>query len=380
MAALQYVHVPDYSAIIFRRTYKDLALPGALMDRAHDWLDNTDAKWSESSKQWRFPSGAVLTFAYLAHERDKYNYQGSHYQFAGFDELTQFEEGSYRYIFSRLRRLEGVDIPIRCYSASNPGGIGHIWAKQRFLVEGKEKKRMFIPSKLEDNPYLDTAEYEESLKELPELERAQLRYGDWDAMPDGEMFKRNWFQIVDEYPSDAKVLRYWDLAATKPNENNDNPDWTAGVKIAVKDGRYWIIDVKRTRDTPLSVEKLIRQTAELDGIEVAVYMEQEGGSSGVNNIDHYRRKILNGFAFYADKPTGSKEARAKPLSSAAQAGNVFLVKGAWISDFLDEIVTFPQKGFKKDQVDAASAGYNLLHEIKEQKHAVKPTIGSLKRK
>src|SRR5690606_33422484 len=38
MAALQYVHVPGYSAILFRRTYTDLALPGALMDRAQQWL------------------------------------------------------------------------------------------------------------------------------------------------------------------------------------------------------------------------------------------------------------------------------------------------------------------------------------------------------
>lgn len=378
MAALQYVHIADYSAIMFRRTYKDLALPGALMDRAHTWLDQTDAKWSESSKQWTFPSGATLTFAYLANPRDKYNYQGSNYQGVFFDELTQYDEGSYRYMFSRLRRLKGVDIPIRCYSASNPGGIGHLWAKQRFLVEGKEKGRMFIPSKLDDNPYLDTEEYEQSLKELPELERKQLRDGDWEAMPDGDMFQRNWFTIVDDYPSDAKILRYWDLAATKPNEKNDNPDWTAGVKMAMKDGRYWIVDVKRIRDTPYNVERLIRQTAEIDGIEVAIHMEQEPGSSGVNNIDHYRRKILTGFAFFEDRPTGNKEARAKPLSAAAQAGNVNLVKGAWIGDYLDEIVTFPQKGFKKDQVDASSAAYNLLHETKEQKHAVRPTIGGIK--
>ena len=32
MAALQYVHVPGYAAILFRRTYADLSLPGALMD------------------------------------------------------------------------------------------------------------------------------------------------------------------------------------------------------------------------------------------------------------------------------------------------------------------------------------------------------------
>src|SRR5260221_539230 len=34
MAALQYVEEPGYNALILRRTYSDLALPGAIMDRA----------------------------------------------------------------------------------------------------------------------------------------------------------------------------------------------------------------------------------------------------------------------------------------------------------------------------------------------------------
>ncbi len=34
MAAAQYVEVPGYAALLLRRTYQDLALPGALMDRA----------------------------------------------------------------------------------------------------------------------------------------------------------------------------------------------------------------------------------------------------------------------------------------------------------------------------------------------------------
>jgi len=39
-AALQYVDIPGYSAIIFRRTFTDLKLPGALIDRSHSWLND----------------------------------------------------------------------------------------------------------------------------------------------------------------------------------------------------------------------------------------------------------------------------------------------------------------------------------------------------
>jgi hypothetical protein len=38
MSALRYVDVPGYSALILRRTYADLSLPGAIMDRAKAWL------------------------------------------------------------------------------------------------------------------------------------------------------------------------------------------------------------------------------------------------------------------------------------------------------------------------------------------------------
>src|SRR5215467_15540408 len=46
MAALQFVEVPGYAAILFRRTFSDLALPGALMDRASEWLTGTPARWN----------------------------------------------------------------------------------------------------------------------------------------------------------------------------------------------------------------------------------------------------------------------------------------------------------------------------------------------
>ena len=357
MAALQYVDVPGYAAILFRRTYADLSLPGALMSRSHEWLGGK-AKWRDSTKTWIFPSGATLSFGYLETEKDKYRYQSAEFQFIGFDELTQFTETQYRYLFSRLRRLEGVDIPLRMRSASNPGGEGHEWVKQRFIVEGRSKGRPFVPAKLDDNPYLDHEEYIKSLNELDPITREQLLKGDWTARETGNKFKREWFEIVDSYPADARMVRYWDLAATEPKPGKD-PDWTAGALLGEKDGIYYIIDIKRTRATPQGVEKLIKQTAELDGKRVTIYMEQEPGSSGVNTIDYYRRRVLAGFAFYGNKTTGSKEIRANPVSSAAEAGNVKLVRCPWINDFLDEAELFPN-GAHDDQVDAVSGAFEML--------------------
>jgi hypothetical protein len=70
IAALQYVSEPDYAALILRRTFRQLSLEDAIMDRADRWLSPTDAKWEGADKRWRFPSGATLTFGYLDTEPD----------------------------------------------------------------------------------------------------------------------------------------------------------------------------------------------------------------------------------------------------------------------------------------------------------------------
>lgn len=360
MGALQYVHVPNYSAILFRRTFADLALSGALMDRMADWLAGKPARWLDKSKTWLFPSGATVSFGYLEHEKDKYRYQGAQFHFIGYDELTHFTRTQYLYLFSRLRRLKSEQIPLRMRSASNPGGVGHEWVRQRFLVEGEKYGRLFVPATINDNPYLDYHEYVKSLEELDPVTRDQLLKGDWDATTKGNKFKREWFQIVDEAPADLNKVRYWDLASTEPKPNTD-PDYTAGCLMGEKDGVFYILDVRRDRLSPQGVEKLIRQTAELDGRTVSIVMEQEGGSSGKNTIDHYQRRILKGFVFKGERSTGSKEVRANPLSSASEAGNVKLVRGNWINDFLKELEVFATPSCTHDdQVDSASGAFAQL--------------------
>lgn len=360
MAALQYVDVSGYSAILFRRTYNDLALPGALMDRAYEWLAGTEAHWHSLKHIWTFPCGATLTFGNLEHEKTKFRYQSAEFQFIGFDELTQFTETQYRYLFSRLRRLEKSNIPLLMRSASNPGGVGHDWVKQRFLVEGTSKGRVFVPAKLQDNPFLDQKQYIESLNNLDPITRRQYLDGDWTARHGGSIFRREWFQIVKDVPATLRRVRYWDLAATKPKRGSD-PDYTVGALVGEKDGQYWILDIKRARLRPRQVEALIKQTAQLDGVETRIYMEQEPGSSGVAVIDYYSR-LLRGFSFWGVKTTGSKEERAVPMSSAAEAGNIFVVEASWNGEFLDEVETFPV-GQHDDQVDAVSGALLQLAQV-----------------
>lgn len=177
MDALRFVDQPGYHAILFRKTYTDLALPGAIMQRAHVWLAGTSARWNDRDKVFVFPSGARLAFGYLDGPRDHFRYQSAEFQFIGFDELTHFPEQPYRYLFSRLRRRAGSLVPLRMRAATNPGGIGHEWVKRRFLDEPED--RVFIPAKLIDNPHSDQDEYQRALDQLDPITRQQLRDGVW---------------------------------------------------------------------------------------------------------------------------------------------------------------------------------------------------------
>lgn len=216
MAALQYVDVPGYRALLLRRTYTDLSLPGALMDRAYQWLKGTTAIWNSTKKTWTFPSGATLTFGYLETENDKYRYQSAEFQYIGFDEVTQFSETQYTYLFSRLRRLKGADIPLRMRSAGNPPMTAEgMWVRDRFVVN-RSLDRPFIPAGLDDNPHIDKEAYLQSLAHLDEYTRRALF--DWFVAVEGLV-----------YPE----FNYENITSA-----DDGPDPNLPIELAIDDGYY----------------------------------------------------------------------------------------------------------------------------------------------
>jgi hypothetical protein len=235
MAALEHVHVPGYSALLLRRTYADLALPGAIMDRAHAWLAGTDATWNGTDKRWTFPSGATLSFGYLDTDRDRFRYASAEFQFIGFDELTQFPEQWYRFLFSRLRRLKGALVPLRMRAATNPGGIGHEWVRRRF-VSALDPERPFVAARLEDNPSLDAGEYRASLANLDAATRAQLEEGVW---------------IRDA----AGLVYHYDDARNAITEAPDCTRKLLGLDFGVRDATAFVILGWREHDPTVYVLK-----------------------------------------------------------------------------------------------------------------------------
>jgi predicted phage terminase large subunit-like protein len=370
-AALQFVDVPGYHALLARRNYKQLSQPGCWIPRSHEWLDGTDARWLEGQKRWTFPSGATVTFGFVGQQAEDWRkYESAEFAFIGIDEVTAWEEQDYRNLFSRLRRPVSVKVPLRMRCASNPGGRGHEWVKRRF-VDPKTRldRAVFLRAFLTDNPHIDYDEYVASLQETHPTTWRRLLYGDWDTADPGEMFQpRVWLDesnFLDEAPPRSDVVRrvrYWDLAAAEPTSSNPDPDYTAGARWSrLADGRYVLEHLVRVRKTPGATERIVASTAQTDGSRTTQYVEQVPGA-GAALVDHYRRNVCpEGIRMRGDPVRGKKGERARPLAAEMEKGKILIVRGDWNEALFDEMEAFSEdpahSGAHDDQVDACTGGF-----------------------
>jgi len=187
------IEIPEYRALILRRTYPELK---EVIDRTQAIYPQIyrGAKFNNQDGDWRFPSGARIEFSYLERDSDVMRYQSRQYQWIGWEELAQWPSAyPYEYMISRLRAPERVKIPLFIRGTCNPDGPGARWLAKRFginpsgestrmtiTVNGKPWRRRFIASKLDDNPHLAETGYREKLMMLPEEIKRALLEGRWD--------------------------------------------------------------------------------------------------------------------------------------------------------------------------------------------------------
>ena len=187
--------------IIFRRTFPDLER--SIIRTSLELYPRKIASYNNSKHVWTFDNGSIIDFGYIDNENDVYQYQSAEYDVIRFDELTHFTEYMYTYMISRCRGAN--DYPKRIKSSTNPGGVGHVWVKERFvdigpsgkmhecrLETGEVTTRLFIPSFVTDNKFLmkRDPDYVKRLDALPEKERKALKEGNWDIFdgPDGREY------------------------------------------------------------------------------------------------------------------------------------------------------------------------------------------------
>lgn len=397
---IRWIDHKAFRALILRRDTTQLGDLHAKASLLYPHLGGRSKRVGESIF-WTFPSGAQFWFTHCQHEKDVRRFDGQEFQLVNFDELTHFTETQYRKIRARIRTPH-TNLPRYTRSTTNPpeDAAGEwvfrrwaAWLDPEAKIEGLPRRegapaalpgqvlwflkaeddsdtervvpagtryalsRTFIPASLKDNPFIGD-DYVAQLRDLDPVRRAQLLSGDWLKRPDaGEYFKRGWFEIVDAKP--ARVLsriRYWDRAATKPNPDNKDPDWTRGLKLSsTPEGAFYVEDLVSLRDRPATVKATIRQTAQLDGRGVLIGLEQDPGQAGVAEVEDYV-KALVGYPLATPKPTGDKVTRARPVSAQAEHGNIKLVRGEWNEVFLKELEAFP-KGAHDDIVDALSGAF-----------------------
>ncbi len=184
---------------------------------------------------------------------------------------------------------------------------------------------------------------------------------------EGDMFKREWFEIVPAPPAPEEVLlrmRFWDKAGSRSGKG----DFAAGALMSLtRGGRVYVEHMARRQGTPRMRDELMIRVSQQDrkrpGKMGAVWHQQDPGSAGLDSAQMTNRMLarlgLQGRFEPVTGSSGSKEMRAGPWSSALEGGMVFLVRGAWNRAFIDEHLAFSE-GRNDDQVDVCSWGFAKL--------------------
>ena len=329
LECLRNINNQHFEAVIFRQSRPQILSAGGLFATSQEIYPYLGASSVLTPNvQWRFPSGAKVTFAHMFYEKEKYNWQGSQIPLLMFDELVHFTESQFFYMFSRNRSTCGVKPYIR--ATCNPDGESWVarfidwWidpetgyadesrcGKIRYFVRKNNiihwadtaqelyetfglytpedmadvKSVSFISAKLSDNKAMMKHDpgYMGTLMAMSEFDQEQLLNGNWKIRRSaGHYFKRAKVgQMFNAPPTDVvKWVRAWDLAATAPGEadeldglpqamrqtrRDDDSAYTAGVLLGKRsNGRIFVADVINVRENGADVRKLIMNTAASD--------------------------------------------------------------------------------------------------------------------
>lgn len=407
MAALQYVDVPGYSALIVRKTLADAKKSASLLFRAERWLAGTDAVYDRDRYTFHFPSGALLTFGRCANVGDAYQYEGTEWQYIAFDELTQFYEDDFEFICGRLRKpvcnihgknpvmscaacreYSGLSIvPLRIRTASNPGGQGHAWVKARYQIDkvegkfgpsgrplycGQDATRPHIPSFVADNPNLD-ASYMDHLAAMKDpVTREQLLAGDWGVTEEGR-FKPSWikrygergpwFELFGIKTWNANELRTFaivDPAASKaatPGEKQLTKkvaSFTAAGVFSVTP--TWDLLVRKVyrhqKEVPETRHLLQRVMHEYPSCS---FIGMELSTMSTHLFQVFQGEGFNMRAF--SPHTGDKIARSVDAANRMEQGKIYFpeTKSDWLNSFESEVFCWTGDPVETDdQVDILS--------------------------
>ena len=168
----------------------------------------TEHNYIPSRNKLEFPNSSSIVLGGFNNESEIDNYLGIEYDGLVLEEATQISKRKYDMLMGSIRTSK-PGWRVRKYLTTNPGGIGHAWFKEKFVIphrQGREQYTRFIPSTYKDNPFL-SADYVYYLENLEGALGKAWRDGDWDvfegmAFPqwDYERHTCEPFQIPTHWP------------------------------------------------------------------------------------------------------------------------------------------------------------------------------------
>ena len=248
--ALKY---PKSKQLVLRRTFTEL--DKSIIRTVMNLYPQKIFKFNSSSHTGVFANGSIVDFGYIATDNDLNRYQSSEYDIIRFDELTHFTEYQYTYMLSRVRGSNGY--PKQLKSSTNPGSVGHQWVKKRFVDPAPANtefvgegglSKVFIPSLLSDNPFLEKNDptYRERLMALSERDKKALLYGDWNIF-EGQYFDEfnEKIHVCEPFVIPKEWRRYRAI--------DYGLDMLAGVYVAVNsEGRAYVYREVAESNLPIS--------------------------------------------------------------------------------------------------------------------------------
>jgi len=184
---------------------------------------------------------------------------------------------------------------------------------------------------------------------------------------EGSLFKREWFEknFVERAPDGLRWCRGYDLAVSQKT----SADYTASFRCAFdKEGNLFIADGFRKRieypeQKRYVVGRMTNEQKTEHGVEKALH-----GEALVQDLR--RVQSIRGVPLKAIKVDVDKFTRALGWANLAEERKVYLVRGGWNADFIDEVCRFTGKGdAHDDQVDAVSVAVGMLSKRRAKLHA-----------
>lgn len=196
--------------------------------------------------------------------------------------------------------------------------------------------------------------------------RRQEIFGE-SVKPEGSLGDRSWFdqmKLRSRWETVKKRIRYWDLAGTEKKliqgkEVND-PDESVGTLFSMKDKNEFCIEHQAGAFVDWDgLLRLIRDTSIRDGPDVKIFVEQEPGSGGKNQvaaIDKYLKEQIPGhFGVVGWRPAQDRVELANLWFAEAAQKKVFIVdNGSWDAEgFYNQLDNFPS-GRHDDKVTSVT--------------------------